>query len=113
MAETTQPPKKIKLDRSAKRLVIDWSDGFRSSYPWAYLRSQCPSAGERTARENRDPNPLALLTKVPSDEIVDVRMAGVYAINFTWADGHNVGIYTWEYLRELADDQAVKTTAIV
>jgi prepilin-type processing-associated H-X9-DG protein len=52
-------------------------------------------------------NPLAVLSKVPSEEITDVRLVGSYALNFTWADGHGAGIYTWEYLRTLAEDPRV------
>lgn len=101
---------KIQLDRQAKRLVVLWSDAVRHSYPWSYLRANCPSAGEKVARENA--NPLAVLSKVPSSEVQDVRMVGNYAISFTWADGHNAGIYTWELLRKLADSDQVETAAI-
>jgi DUF971 family protein len=74
------------------------------------LRAHCPSAGERLARENPNPDPLAVISRVPSSEIVDAKMVGSYAINFTWSDGHSAGIYTWDYLRALADDPAVETT---
>ena len=55
-------------------------------------------------------NPLAVLAKVPSEEITDVRLVGGYAIAFTWGDGHGAGIYTWEYLRALAEDPRVQTS---
>ena len=45
-------------------------------------------------------------------EVTDVRMVGNYALNFTWADGHNAGIYTWELLRQLADSDQVDESAI-
>lgn len=109
MSDSAQPVN-IKLDRPAKRLIITWTDGLRHSYPWSYLRANCPSAGEKVARENADP--LAILNKLPSSEVTDIRMVGSYAIGFTWADGHNAGIYTWEYLRELAESDQVETSAI-
>src|SRR5437763_11157687 len=103
-------PAKIRLDRSAKTLDVDWPDGRRCRYPWSFLRSRCPSAGERTARLHPEPaDPLAVLSKVPSEEITDVRLVGSYAINFTWADGHSAGIYTWEYLHSLAEDPRVES----
>lgn len=108
MTESVQPLK-IQLDKSERRLVIVWSDGFRNSFPWAFLRAHCPSAGEKVARE--DANPLAVLNKVPSSELTNVRLVGTYALGLDWADGHNAGIYTWEYLRNLGDDPAVETTA--
>ncbi len=55
---------------------------------------------------------MAILNKLPSSEVTDIRMVGSYAIGFTWADGHNAGIYTWEYLRELAESDQVETSAI-
>jgi DUF971 family protein len=102
-------PLRIQLDKAARQLVIEWPDRIRNRYPWHFLRAHCPSAGERVARESSDP--LAILGAIPSSDIVDARMVGNYAIAFTWGDGHNAGIYTWEYLRELADDPAVEGTA--
>lgn len=102
-------PSRLRLDRSARQLVVDWPDGVRVSYPWTLLRANCPSAGERIARENA--NPLAVLGHVPSSEIVEARMVGNYAITFIWGDGHSAGIYTWSYLRALADRPGAETSA--
>lgn len=102
-------PLRVQLDKNARLLVVEWPDRIQNRYTWHFLRAHCPSAGERVDRENADP--LAVLGKIPSSEITEVRMVGNYAINFTWADGHNAGIYTWEYLRELATDPAVEGTA--
>jgi DUF971 family protein len=103
-------PSKIRLDRNAHILEIEWPDGRTCRYPWAFLRARCHSAGERTARASSEPvNPLSVLSKVPSEEITDVRLVGSYALNFTWADGHGAGIYTWDYLQTLAEDPRVQT----
>jgi DUF971 family protein len=104
-------PTAIRVERDKRRLVIDWSDAIRSSYPWTFLRSVCPSAGEKVARE--EANPLAVLGKIPSSDLTDVRPVGNYAINLVWADGHSAGIYSWEYLRRLSDDPTVETSAVV
>lgn len=105
-------PLKIRLDRPAGRLVVAWSDGLETRFPLDFLRAQCPSAGERVAREEKTADPLAILGNVPSHEMTDLRMVGTYAICPTWSDGHSVGIYTWEYLREIADDDRVEKAAI-
>ena len=105
-------PVAVRLDKPARLLIIDWDDGVRCNYPWDYLRARCPSAGERVARENVDVDPLAILAAMPSHDIVELRMVGAYALNVTWADGHNAGIYTWEYLQQIADDPAVEQTAL-
>lgn len=110
MAADAPYPVNVQLDRPQKQVVISWSDGFRMSYPWTFLRANCPSAGERVERE--EANPLAVLGKPPSSELVEVRVVGNYALGLTWSDGHNAGIYTWELLRQLGEDDRVATEAI-
>ncbi|NCQ19400.1 MAG: DUF971 domain-containing protein, partial [Ignavibacteria bacterium] len=39
----------------------------------------------------------------------NLKMVGEYAIQIWWKDGHDTGIYTWEYLKKLANDQADET----
>ena len=106
-------PVKIRLDKQARQLVIEWDDGLRHRYPWTYLRAHCPSAGERVSREQPNTDPLAVLGRVPSSDVADVRMVGNYAINLTWADGHNAGIYSWEYLRSLIGPSVVEESTSV
>lgn len=105
-------PQRIVLDKSHQELVIDWSTGERDRFPWSYLRSNCPSATEKAARESAAANPLQVLSKIPSSELVSVRAVGRYALAPTWSDGHSVGIYTWDYLRELANDPRVVRESI-
>lgn len=100
-------PRGIKLDKPSRQLHIEWTSGERTSFPWHFLRANCPSAGEKIAREEH--NPLAVLGKIPSSEVADLRMVGNYALSITWADGHNAGIYTWEYLRKLSDDPRIQS----
>jgi DUF971 family protein len=105
----TPAPIKIRLDRPRKILAVEWLDGSCVEFPWAFLRARCPSAGERHERlGGSDPNPLAVLGKVPNAEVADLRLVGNYAVAFTWGDGHGAGIYTWKYLRELAEELAAK-----
>ena len=111
-AEPVPNPVSIKLDKPGRLLVIDWADGIRNSYPFPLLRAHCPSAGERTARENANPDPLAVLPKMPSHDIADLRLVGNYALCPTWTDGHSAGIYTWEFLRKLGDLPGVESTAL-
>jgi DUF971 family protein len=70
-------------------------------YQAARLRRACPCAqcvnewtGERTLK------PEAISDEV---EIQDLSVVGRYALNFRWSDGHETGIYSFQYLRDLCD----------
>ena len=99
-------PKKLdlKLDRG---LTIEWSDGATSYYSIAYLRRMSPSAEMRQLREEQAKNPLAVLpasaAKASSGPLVALgaEMVGNYAIKILFSDGHDTGIYSWGYLREI------------
>ena len=96
-------PTNIEVDRQQAEVRIPWADGFRSIYTLDYLRQICPCAVCNEVRNNQDP--LRLLTP---DKIVQkgelraeqpVEIVGNYALQFFWADGHNTGIYSFDYLR--------------
>src|SRR5262245_8599385 len=102
-ASTPQRPTPLSLSREGDdRLAIEWSDGHRSVYPWAYLRQQCPCA---TCREERDrpPDPFRILKPAELEPLRPLAMSpvGRYAYKITWSDGHATGIYSLEYLRAL------------
>lgn len=84
---------------SERGLRIEWTDGHQSLFPFADLRGLCPCAA---CREEADRH--SALRVLPSDpgaatRIVRIEPTGRYAIQITWGDGHNTGIYSWEYLR--------------
>ena len=76
-----------------------WDDDTLNDYPFAYLRGWCPCAvcqghgGERH------------FVKVENPQLVSIDMVGNYAVNPTWDDGHETGIYTYAYLRSLGESQ--------
>jgi|TARA_Y100000031_G_C7954832_1_gene263206 DUF971 family protein len=85
---------------------IAWTDGRTCTYPYRYLRLQCACAAcieEMTGR------PILNVAAVPNDIIVaEYIEVGRYAIQFLWTDGHDSGIYPFEMLLRLADnDDAV------
>jgi len=90
------PPHPIEVhrDAEARLLRIEWSDGHRSEYPFAYLRGWCPCAGcQGHGSEKRFVHGDSELTKIA--------LVGRYALNPVWGDGHETGIYSYRYLREL------------
>lgn len=100
----TKPrPVAITADRTERILQIRWQDGHESVYPFAGLRAVCPCAECKGGHENMGgpPDPR-VVRDTPRGEINlrEVEQVGSYALQFSWSDGHAMGIYTWEMLRE-------------
>src|SRR5438067_1465670 len=92
------------LDLDRKELTVQWGDGHVSAYPLAYLRKHCPCAGCRQQREQAQSGGLLVLSSAAlnaGDAIETIAPVGRYGVQPVWADGHNTGIYTFEYLREI------------
>ena len=92
----------LKKDRG---LTIQWDDGGSSYYSIAYLRRMSPSAEARQMREQLEKNRLTVLPAAKGGGAplvaVDAELVGNYAIKIKFSDGHETGLYTWEYLREI------------
>ena len=86
-------------------IEIAWSDGARTRHSPRQLRDACPCA---TCRERRaEPPPPQLLPVLAPEEtrplaVAGMRPVGQYAYAIEFSDGHDSGIYTLDYLRELA-----------
>ena len=100
----------MKLDLKKDRgLAIEWADGTSSYFPIAYLRRLSPSADMKELRKQMDENPLAVLPSSGAGtggriEALDAELVGNYAIRITFSDGHQSGIYSWQYLRQIDPD---------
>jgi DUF971 family protein len=78
-------------------LRIRWKDGHESLYPVRLLRLSCRCA---LCVEEFTGRPLLREENVPQDvRPVSISPVGRYAIQFSWTDGHDSGIYTFEHLR--------------
>jgi DUF971 family protein len=93
-------PREISQE-SNSQLRITWADDRVCNYDAAVLRRSCPCAqcvnewtGQRTLK------PQAISDEV---EISDLTIVGRYALNFRWSDGHDTGIYSFQYLRDLCE----------
>ena len=87
-------------------LAIVWDDGREDYLPFEMLRRNCPCAmcrGERDLLGNVYRGPNRPLTE-RSFQLVSHRTVGGYALQITWADGHNDGIYSYETLRTMAEE---------
>lgn len=98
-------PQPTQLGLRDDKLLIEWSDGQRRQYTFRQLRDACPCA---TCREKRmqaaTPAPLLPVlsaAEVRPLQVLDMKPVGNYAYSITFSDGHDTGIYTLEFLREL------------
>jgi len=108
--EDAVTPKKVRVMKTEGTGVeIDWKDGHHSAWSFAWLRNACPCA---TCHEERDKSGRAVGAAKPKAQTllvmyeapvrpVEVTPVGKYALKFKWTDGHESGIYSWEYLRRV------------
>jgi DUF971 family protein len=99
-------PTAITANRQTSELTIQWSDEHTSIYPFSLLRHACPCAECRGGHENMrsTPDPEVFTRPredIPATRLGNIEAVGSYALTIEWEDGHNFGIYTWEFLRLL------------
>lgn len=89
-------------------LFIKWDDETESKINLRYLRDECPCAnckGETVLLKTYRP-PKQQTLNPEMYKINNIEAVGGYAIQVTWKDGHSTGIYSWEYLKKLDNDQS-------
>ncbi|QYJ01977.1 DUF971 domain-containing protein [Thalassovita mediterranea] len=92
-------PQELRFRKGAAELSITFEDGLKASIPYKRLREESPSAEVRGHGAGpRPPQP-----PVPDDiSVTKADPVGRYAVRIHFSDGHSSGLYTWQYLRELA-----------
>ncbi|WP_444892356.1 gamma-butyrobetaine hydroxylase-like domain-containing protein [Microbulbifer sp. TRSA001] len=90
---------KIRLNRAEKSLHLVFGDA-EFTLPAEYLRVYSPSA---EVRGHGASEPVLVSGKMHVG-IDTVEAAGRYALKIDFDDGHDTGIFTWEYLHELAEN---------
>jgi DUF971 family protein len=103
-------PKSVKVNlTSGTGMEIDWRDSHHSSYSFVFLRDACPCAlcEDERGKAGRAPGesvklaPGALPMFKAAAKPLSAEGVGKYAIKFNWNDGHDLGIYSWAFLREV------------
>ncbi len=99
-------PTGITANRQTREVVVTWSDGHTSTYPFMLLRAACPCASCRGGHEYMSAEPDAKVFEVhlpdsPRTTMRKLEAVGSYAITIEWEDGHHYGIFNWHYLRAL------------
>lgn len=98
---------------------IEWKDGHKSHYSFQFLRDACPCAlcederGKSGRRPGEPPGaaPGALPMFKAAAKPTQVEPVGRYAIRFHWNDGHQHGIYSWDFLRDVCPCDECKARA--
>ena len=101
MDRNTPRPTEIKLHQKSRLLEIAFDDGSRFSLPCEYLRVFSPSAEVR----GHGPGQEVLQVGKRDVEIKEIEPVGNYAVKLGFSDGHDTGLYSWEYLHELGEKQ--------
>ena len=98
----TQPPKNIQL--IGHEVAIAWPDGSEDFFTGEFLRKHSPSAenqgevdilGQRHGGDGPD--------QFPGIRVLGWQFVGNYAVKFQFSDGHNTGLFSWDYLKNLRD----------
>ena len=92
-------PTAIKLHKLSKTLELEYGPNQRFVLPAEFLRVHSPSA------EVQGHGRPILQTGKINVALEGVEPAGQYALKLTFSDGHDSGLYTWDYLYQLGTDQ--------
>lgn len=89
---------------SGEVLAVNWEDGKQCFYSAKLLRKNCPCAVCQEEKEHD--NPLTVIKVYPKNlELLNWHWVGRYALSIQWSDGHDMGIYTFDYLRKLCNEE--------
>lgn len=97
-------PNKVKLHRGANTLELQYKDGRQYQLPAEYLRVYSPSAEVRGHGVGQE----VLQWGKKHVALSNVQAAGKYALKLVFDDGHDSGLYSWDYLEELATTETEK-----
>ena len=95
-------PVELRYNRAARALSVTFEDGATYKLPAEYLRVESPSAEVQG-------HGAATKVTVPSKRNVGIEKiepVGRYAVRLTFSDGHDTGLYSWDYLAQLGREQA-------
>jgi len=98
---TSITPTGIELHQKSRELELIYADGERVRLSCELLRVLSPSAEVRGHGKGQE----VLQTGKINVAITDIKPVGNYAIQLSFSDGHDSGIFSWAYLRELADNK--------
>jgi DUF971 family protein len=106
LTNQTPNPTEIKLHKQSKVMEIAFDEGSRFNLPFEFLRVFSPSAEVR----GHGPGQETLQVGKINVDIAAIEPVGHYAVVLIFDDGHDSGIYSWDYLYDLGKHQNVYWT---
>ncbi len=95
-------PTELKLDKDKRSLTVSFDDGASFALPAELLRVLSPSAEVQGHSEDQ----RVTVAGKANVAIAKLEPVGNYAVRIVFDDGHNTGLYSWTYLRELGENRA-------
>jgi DUF971 family protein len=102
LTKTTPTPESLTLHGQSRVLEIGFSDGKQFRIPFELMRVYSPSAEV----QGHGPGQEVLQTGKRQVTVLNIEPVGNYAVKPTFSDGHDTGLFTWEYLYFLGDQEA-------
>jgi DUF971 family protein len=100
-------PTELRLDRDKRVLTVEFDDGQSFALPAELLRVLSPSAEVQGHSEAQ----RVTVAGKKNVRIVRIEPVGNYAARIVFDDGHDTGLFVWEYLRELGENQEARWQA--
>ncbi|OIQ80058.1 hypothetical protein GALL_381900 [mine drainage metagenome] len=97
LSPNTPRPTDIRLHQKSRKLDITFDDGASFSLPCEFLRVYSPSAEVRGHGQGQE----VLQVGKESVNINGIEQVGLYALKLIFSDGHDTGLYSWDYLYDL------------
>ncbi|MDD9891532.1 MAG: DUF971 domain-containing protein [Gammaproteobacteria bacterium] len=94
-------PTDIRLHKKSATLELVYADGITHALSAEFLRVHSPSAEVRGHGIGQE----VLQSGKRHVKLTNVQSVGNYAVKLVFDDGHDTGIYSWDYLRELGEDE--------
>ena len=101
MVENDPWPTELKVDKDRGLLTVAFEDGASFALPAELLRVMSPSAEV----QGHSPEERVTVPGKKAVRIVRIEPVGNYAARIVFSDGHDTGLFTWAYLRELGENK--------
>ena len=90
---------------------MHWDDGHEGLHTMQTLRKLCPCAGCKEERQASEGMMTLPVLRPGEFDLRAIQPVGNYALQLVWGDGHQTGIYTFDYLREICEcKECIKKT---